>query len=330
MQGGIYMNKIKILDCTLRDGGYINDWNFGERTIKKIITKLSQSNIDIIECGFITDVSFNENKTLFDSVERIKKYIEPKNENVSYVGMIAQPYPSINNIAKYDGKSIDGIRVTFHEDEIDEALIYGKQLMDKGYKIFIQPVGTTSYSDGSLLELIRKVNNLKPVAFYLVDTLGIMYKNDLLRMFYLLDNNLDESISLGFHSHNNLQLSFSNAQELLAIHTKREIIIDSSVFGMGRGAGNLCTELITHYINENIKEKYNIVPLLEIFDEYLSNIFSNIRWGYSMPYYLAAVNNCHPNYSTYLMNKQTISVKSINTILKQILEEKKISMMKII
>lgn len=99
---------------------------------------------------------------------------------------------------------------------------------------------------------------------------------------------------------------------------------------MGRGAGNLCTELITHYINENIKEKYNIVPLLEIFDEYLSNIFSNIRWGYSMPYYLAAVNNCHPNYSTYLMNKQTISVKSINTILKQILEEKKISMMKII
>lgn len=151
--------------------------------------------------------------------------------------MIAQPYPSINNIAKYDGKSIDGIRVTFHEDEIDEALIYGKQLMDKGYKIFIQPVGTTSYSDGSLLELIRKVNNLKPVAFYLVDTLGIMYKNDLLRMFYLLDNNLDESISLGFHSHNNLQLSFQMHRSYWRYIQKGKLLLIHQFLAWGEELG---------------------------------------------------------------------------------------------
>ena len=312
------MSKIMILDCTLRDGGYINGWYFGERTIKKIISKLSKSNIDIIECGFLEEEDFDENKTLYNSVERIREYIEPKNENVMYVGMIAQPYISIDKISDCDGTSIDGIRVTFHENEVEEALIYGKQLMEKGYKVFIQPVGTTSYSDSNLLELIEKVNALKPYAFYLVDTLGIMYKNDLLRMFHLLENNLDESISIGFHSHNNLQLSFSNAQELLMVHTKRNIIIDSSVLGMGRGAGNLCTELITHYINENIEGKYDTIPLLEIIDEHLSNIFTETKWGYSIPYYLAAVNFCHPNYASYLINKQTISVKSINTILKQI------------
>ncbi len=312
------MKNIKILDCTLRDGGYINRWNFGERSIKKIISKLSQSHIDIIECGFIEDVEFDRNKTLFNSVEKIREYIEPKNKSVSYVGMIAQPYISIDKISQCDGKSIDGIRVTFHEEEIEEALKYGKQLMDKGYKVFIQPVGTTSYSDAKLLRLINKVNDLRPYAFYLVDTLGIMYKNNLLRMFHLLDNNLDESISIGFHSHNNLQLSFSNAQELLMLHTKRDIIIDSSVFGMGRGAGNLCTELLTNYVNENIEDKYDTIPLLEIVDEHLSNIFTELKWGYSIPYFLAAVTNCHPNYASYLMNKQTISVKVINSILKQL------------
>lgn len=309
------MNRIKILDCTLRDGGYINDWKFGEKSIKRIIQKLSKSNIDIIECGFIEGILFDKNKALFDNVERFKIYITPKNHNVLYVGMIAYPYIPVEKISDYDNTSIDGIRVTFHEEELEEALTYSKQLMDKGYKVFIQPVGTTSYSDSKLLELIDKVNTLKPYAFYMVDTLGIMYKNDLLRMFHLIDNNLNEQIIIGFHSHNNLQLSFSNAQELLMLHTKREIIIDSSVYGMGRGAGNLCTELITHYINENIEERYDTVPLLEIFDEHLSRISNEIKWGYSIPYYLAAINSCHPNYASHLMNKQTLSVKKINAIL---------------
>ncbi|GGI16642.1 hypothetical protein GCM10007380_33980 [Gottfriedia solisilvae] len=314
------MNNIRLLDCTLRDGGYINNWNFGQKSIKKIIEKLAISNIDIIECGFVRDIEFTNNKSIFNDVETIKEFISPKNRNITYVGMIDQPYIPIDRIKEYDGTSIDGFRLTFHENEkeIEEALTYGKILMEKGYKVFIQPVGTTSYSDESLLELIKKVNKLKPYAFYLVDTLGLMYKNDLLRMYHLIDHNLDESISIGFHSHNNLQLSFSNAQELLMLHTKRNIIIDSSVFGMGRGAGNLCTELVTQYINENIEEKYNVVPILEIIDEHLSKFSSESQWGYSVPYFIAAINNCHPNYASFLMNKQTISVKSINTILKQL------------
>jgi 4-hydroxy 2-oxovalerate aldolase len=312
------VNNIRLLDCTLRDGGYINDWNFGARTIKKVIEKLSQSNLDIIECGFLRDQEYDSNFSVFNDIEKIKEFIYPKNDNIIYVGMIDYPYIPIDKVKECDKTSIDGIRLTFHENEIDEAISYGKCLMEKGYKVFIQPVGTTSYSDRKLLELIQMVNKLKPFAFYLVDTLGTMYKNDLLRMYHLIDHNLDDSISIGFHSHNNLQLSFSNAQELIALHTKRNIIIDSSVFGMGRGAGNLCTELITQYINENIEEKYNVVPLLEIIDEHLGKFSSNSSWGYSVPYYIAAVNNCHPNYASYLINKQTISIKSIHTILKKI------------
>ncbi|MFC4620011.1 aldolase catalytic domain-containing protein [Camelliibacillus cellulosilyticus] len=314
------MNAIQILDCTLRDGGYINDWRFGEKTIKAIVSKLAEAGIDIIECGFLRDGDFDRHRSLFNNVTDIRKYIAPKRDNTMYVAMIDQPYIPAQKIGDCDGTSIDGIRITFHEDEkeIEEAITLGKQLMDKGYKVFIQPVGTTSYSDEKLLNLIKKVNRLKPYAFYLVDTLGVMYKNDLLRLFHLLDHNLNPSIRIGFHSHNNLQLSFANAQELLSLHTKRRIIIDASVFGMGRGAGNLCTELLTQYINKNIKEKYMTLPLLEIVDEYMSPLDEDPKWGYSIPYYLAAVNQCHPNYASYLLNKQTITVKSIHAILKQL------------
>ncbi|NHC43575.1 4-hydroxy-2-ketovalerate aldolase, partial [Bacillus sp. MM2020_1] len=169
------MSNVKILDCTLRDGGYINNWKFGEKSIRKIIEKLSQSNIDIIECGFIRDWEFNPNISVFDDIERIRELIGQKNKNITYVGMIDVPYIPIEKIKECDGSSIDGIRLTFHENEIEEAMNYGKILMEKGYKLFIQPVGTTSYTDAKLLELISRVNELKPYAFYLVDTFGIMY-----------------------------------------------------------------------------------------------------------------------------------------------------------
>ncbi len=312
------MNNIKILDCTLRDGGYINDWNFGENSIKDIINKLSRAKIDIIECGFLTTKGGDCNKTLFNEINEIGSYIEHRDDNIMYVGMIAYPNDIVNYIPDRNLNSIDGIRVTFHEHEIDDALDICKKLIDKGYKVFVQPVGMTSYDDINLIKLIEKVNKINPFSFYIVDTLGTMYKNDLLKIFYLIDNNLDKNIAIGFHSHNNLQLSFSNAQELLTIQTKRNIIIDSSVYGMGRGAGNLCTELITEYINHNIDDRYVIEPILEIIDEYLNNIYAKAPWGYRAPYCLAATNNCHPNYASYLMNRQTISVNSINYILKNI------------
>ena len=190
--------------------------------------------------------------------------------------------------------------------------------MDKGYKVFVQPVGTTSYSDEQLLQLIKHVNELQPYAFYLVDTLGLMHPNDVLRFFYLIDHNLQKTIHMGFHSHNNLQLSYSNCQTLAQLVTERIISLDSSVYGMGRGAGNLNTELIANYLNERNGRKYEIEPLLEVVDEYILNIKKDHEWGYSVPYYLAAINGCHPNYASYLSQKQTLTVKNIGTILRMI------------
>jgi len=214
-----------------------------------------------------------------------------------------------------DGTSIDGIRLTFHKHEWEEARETAMALMEKGYAVFIQPVGTTSYSDQELLKLIEDVNILRPFALYLVDTLGILYRHDILRFFSLIDHNLDKDIRLGFHSHNNLQLSFSNAQELIRMESPRQIIVDTSVYGMGRGVGNLSTELLAEYINMNIHMNYSIIPLLSIADKYLMSIYAEQRWGYDLPYFLSATEGCHPNYASFLLNKGTLSMEDISKIL---------------
>jgi 4-hydroxy 2-oxovalerate aldolase len=309
------MRKVSILDCTLRDGGYINDFKFGRQTIIDMIDGLGKASIDIIECGFLKSGCSDKDQTLFSAIETIKDYIGEKAPNSIYVAMIQYGAIKIDEICDYDGKSVDGIRITFHEHEIEQAFTLGKGIMNKGYKVFMQPVGTTSYEDAALIYLIKKINALKPYAFYMVDTLGTMYKNDLLRMFYIVDHNLDKRIALGFHSHNNLQMSFANAQELAQINTTRNLIIDSSVLGMGRGAGNLNTELLVQYLNVNQGLKYDVFKIMNLMDQYIKPLSVHYKWGYDAAYYLAAVSECHPNYASFLLNRQTLQIRDIGTIL---------------
>ncbi|MFW6015947.1 MAG: aldolase catalytic domain-containing protein [bacterium] len=318
------MNKIKILDCTLRDGGYINNWNFGKDNIKKIITKLEKSNIDIIECGFLTkNIKYDDNCSKFDKIDRICQIIEKGHISSLKVCMINYGEYDIDNIPSNKGKYIDGIRVAFHKKDVEKALEFCKAISSKGYKLFIQPMVSISYSDEEFLDLIYKVNKIKTYAFYIVDSFGVMKRNDLLRLYYLVDHNLDKDIYVGYHSHNNLQLAFSNAQSLVDLKTTRKLIIDSCVFGMGRGAGNLNTELFIDYLNNINGSNYKEQPLLQIIDQILAPIYLNNYWGYSLPHYISAFHNCHPNYASFLDDKSTLTVENINEILSEMDEKEK-------
>lgn len=317
------MNKVSILDCTLRDGGYINDFSFGNKIMKDIVQKLSCASIDIVECGFLRSGENSPEKSLFGSVEMIKDIIGEKKPGCLYVAMLQYGKMNIEEIAQCDGMSIDGVRLSFHEYEIDPSVELGKKLMEKGYKVFMQPVGTMAYTDGELLQLIEKINEMMPYAFYMVDTLGTMYRNDLRRMFYLVDHNLNKKILVGFHSHNNLQMSFANAQEIMQMSSPRHIIVDSSVYGMGRGAGNLNTELVVRFINTNIELLYDEIPILEILDNYIRPLRNEYQWGYDAAYYVAAAAGCHPNYASFLMNRHTLKVRDIHAILESLEKSKR-------
>lgn len=173
------MSNIKILDCTLRDGGYVNEWYFGKKAIENIIFNLSMSNTDIVECGFLTNKPYDPDYSLFNSVERINERITClEKSGTMYVAMIALGEREIDPRLLSDSYKtvLDGIRLTFHPHEIDKAFEWADIIMKKGYKLFMQPVGTTNYSDKQFLDLLERINRLEPYAFYIVDTLGLMYK----------------------------------------------------------------------------------------------------------------------------------------------------------
>lgn len=312
--------NIQILDCTLRDGGYVNNWKFGRAVISSILSKLKTAGIDIIECGFLTGMVRDKETSLFNEVSEIGQLLPKEKGKAMYVAMIAMGEQELqpSMLSPFDKSSIDGIRLTFHKEEIKKAILWAQEIMSKGYQVFMQPVGTVFYSDLELLHLVEKINQLKPYAFYIVDTLGSMYRNEVSHKFYLIDENMDPLIHLGFHPHNNLQLAFSNAQILGKIQTKRELILDSSVYGMGRGAGNLPTELITQYINRNIEVRYDVTEIMDIYDEYIAPIEKKHQWGYAVPYHIAASHVCHPNYASYLLDKQTLTMKEIEEIIREI------------
>lgn len=308
---------IRILDCTLRDGGYVNNWCFGKENIKNILSNLNEANIDIIECGYIKENSdYDSNSTVYNSFYNIKPAFV--DSNTLYVSMINYGEYALENIPSKTENTIDGIRIVFKKEDSFNAIEYARSIKNKGYRVFIQPMATINYSDQEILEMVELVNAFKPEAFYIVDSFGVMNRQDVIRLYYLLNNNLNEKIKIGFHAHNNLQLAFSNAQSFIEENKVRDVIIDCSVQGMGRGAGNLNTELFVKFLNDNYEGNYNIYPLLKIIDETTSLIYEKHYWGYSLPYYLSAIHNCHPNYASYLNEKNTLTIKNIEYILSEV------------
>lgn len=308
------MNNIQILDCTLRDGGYCNQWKFGYQNIHKIVTSLMEANIDIIECGFLTDrVQYDHDTTKFSCEEELRPFILRKCGKL-FVAMMNYGEYDVRKLPQRSEGGLEGIRVAFHKRDMVEAVELCRIIQKKGYQVFVQPMVSVSYSDEEFLQLIKKINEIKPYAFYIVDSFGMMKEKELIRFFYMIEHNLDSSIRIGFHSHNNMQLAYSNAQKLAVLHTDRKLIIDTSVYGMGRGAGNLNTELFVEFLNENIGSCYELKPLLSIIDEVINEFYQQNYWGYSLPNYLSAKHNAHPNYAKYLDDQKTLTVEDMESI----------------
>ncbi len=318
--------SVQILDCTLRDGGYINDWNFNNSQIKEIFTALKAANIDIVECGYLNDKKgAPENSTLFNSTGTINTLLKKINFDSQLVAMINLGDFDIETLPPKDKTLLDGIRLAFHKKDFEKALKAARFIIDLGYSLYFQPMISKSYSDLEFLSLIKEANKLDIYAFYIVDSFGSMTLEEFQRYAIISSYNLNPNILLGYHSHNNMQLAFSNAISLCNNRAKRDVIIDASIYGMGRGAGNLNTELIADYLNQTLNASYNTIALLEIIDTFLASLMRNNPWGFSPAHYLSASLDCHPNYASFLVNKNTNHIVTLRNILEKIPNEKKFS-----
>lgn len=316
--------SIKLLDCTLRDGGYINAWNFGEHTIRDILTKLIESGVDYVEVGFLRDCEYTPDKSLYNNCAEIAKILPENRGRTKFTAMALHNKYSIDKLEPYDGKTIDAIRVTFHDYDIDEGLAYIRKVKEKGYKVFVNPINIMGYSDEMILKLLQKVNELQPYAFSIVDTFGSMMKEDLLRIYSLIEHNLSKNIVIGLHLHENLALSYSLAQDFISMKASdRECVIDASMLGMGRSPGNLCMELIMDYMNKRQSGYYDVNPILDGIDDHIAQLKQIEPWGYNTAYAISAKYNLHRNYAEFLLDKGRLRAKQINQILGSIEDGKK-------
>ena len=317
---------VSLLDCTLRDGGYVNDWNFGHNNLINIFERLVDSGVDVVEIGFLDQRRpYDMNRSIMPNTESVNKIFGHLDKgNSSIIAMIDYGTCGIENIQPCSETILDGIRVIFKKHLRVPALEFCAQLKALGYKVYAQLVSVTSYSDAELLDLIALANKVKPYAVSMVDTYGLMHQNNLLHYFDLLDTNLDPDISLGYHGHNNFQMGYANCISLInrSNYTKRNLLVDGTIYGMGKSAGNAPIELIMMHMNSIWEGRYNIGQILEAIDSSILQFYQTATWGYNVFYFIAALNNCHPNYVAFLMQKKTLSVQSIIELLGKLPKEK--------
>lgn len=321
------MKNIRILDCTLRDGGRIINCAFSNEEIKELSNRLADAKVDIIEVGFLRDhrnTDYIGNSTFFTDVDQIRQFVNKDKKNTMYTAFIDFGMCDIDSLKPYDGTSIDAIRFGFtkknYVEQKDEVIRWINIIKNKGYKLFVQGVNSLNNSDRELLEIVDMINEVHPYSFGIVDTYGAMYMDDVDRLYGLIDNNMLPDICINFHSHNNYQLSFAFAQEVIKLSSTgtRQIIIDGTLGGMGKVAGNLNTELIIDFLVRKMHYDYEFDDILDMIDDYIYKYSLKYKWGYSTAAMMAGIYKSHPNNIIYLTEKFRLDTKDIGNLLSMI------------
>ena len=320
-------HNVRLLDCTLRDGGIVLDFAFGTERMLAIKTTLEQSGVDFIECGYIDEKKGHaEGYTCFCDEQAVRRFLQTagKKPGIQYVAMIDYGTFNVENLHPRTDDGIDGIRLAFHKEHWRESVEWGKIILSKGYDLYIQPMVTARYTDTEFAELIGVCNRELSEAkgFYLVDSFGQMDSAALHHLFEIADANLAPGMKLGFHAHNNRQMAFSNGKAFLSFPARHDRMIDASIMGMGKGAGNLCTELIEAVLNQD-GASFNSTVLYEAISEYFAAQQTITPWGYSLNYYLSSLYGCTPSYIKIFKSDERVTTDVLVALLKNMPEEKK-------
>lgn len=318
-QDMINYDNVKILDCSLRDGGHLNKSNFGYDIIKGIIEKLALANTDIIEIGFLQNCEFNRDNAIYPTVraaEEVLKDIDCKQSTISLLTQVDKF--DISKLEQCSGK-VKMIRVSFHSNYIDLGMQFCEEVDKKGYICSVNPINFSHYSKEEVVELISKVNKLSPDIFSIVDTFGVLLNNDFRNKLNLINHLLNKNIQRGIHLHENLNLAFASAQTLIETNSiDGRIVIDTSISGMGRAPGNLKTEIMEYYINQATKgNRYSMEYIYSIMENEVFHLKERLNWESKFAYGIGAFEKTHRTYAEYLLNKG-VSLKEIQKLIKLI------------
>lgn len=289
-----YREDVRVFDCTIRDGGLINNFYFEDELIKAVYDTCEASGVDYMEMGYKSSKGIfmpsNFGKAKFCDEDFVREIVGDRERKVKISVMADTGRTNYKeDILKKSESAIDMIRVAAYIHQIPAAIEIIKDVKAKGYEATINLMSVSAVKEHELVEALDVLGKTEVDVIYLVDSFGSLYSEDIENLMITF-NEAAQSYNkkLGIHSHNNQQLAYSNTLEAMMLGAS---YLDGTLGGMGRGAGNCPMELLMGFLKN---PKYSLRPILKCLDDYISPLKGKMKWGYDVPYMLTGQYNVHP------------------------------------
>jgi 4-hydroxy 2-oxovalerate aldolase len=288
----MFREKIKVLDCTIRDGGLINDHDFDFRFVREVYKALSEAGVDYMEIGYKNSKKLFDPKKFgkwkFCDDDDIKKVIEGIESKTKISVMVDVDRVDMEDIKPRKESPVAMVRVASYVKDIDKAIYLANGFADKGYETAINIMAISKALDNELTEcLIQLEKEAKVQVVYIVDSFGALYQEST-EFLIKKAKSILKTKEVGIHAHNNQQLAFSNSIEAI-IHDAN--FVDATVYGLGRAAGNCPLELMLGFLKN---PKFDIRPVLDLISKEFIPLREKMEWGYIIPYAITGILDEHP------------------------------------
>ncbi len=296
----MFREKIRVLDCTIRDGGLINNHDFDIRFVREVYKALSASGVDYMEIGYKNSKKLFSPKEFgkwkFCDDEDINKVIEGIESKTKISVMVDVDRVDVDAILPRKDSPVHMIRVASYVKDIDKAIHLVNHFTDKGYETTVNIMAISRALDNELTECLQQLEKeSKASVVYIVDSFGALYQ-ETTEFLIKKAKSILKSKEVGIHAHNNQQLAFGNTIEAI-IHDAN--FVDATVYGLGRAAGNCPLELILGFLKN---PKFDIRPVLDLISQEFIPLREKMEWGYIIPYAITGILDEHPRSAMALRN----------------------------
>ena len=296
----MFREKIKVFDCTIRDGGLINNHDFDERFVREVYKALSAAGVDYMEMGYKNAKRLFSPKEYglwkFCDDDLIRKTIDGIASKTKISVMVDVDRVDIEDIKPKKESPVDMIRVAAYVQDIDKAIFLVNHFAEKGYETTVNIMAVSKALDNELTEALHQLEvESRANVVYIVDSFGALYQ-ETVELLVKKFKSILKTKEVGMHAHNNQQLAFSNTIEAI-IHDAN--YLDATVYGLGRAAGNCPLELLIGFLKN---PKFDIRPILDLISNEFIPLRNKIEWGYIIPYAIAGMLNEHPKSAMALRN----------------------------
>jgi 4-hydroxy 2-oxovalerate aldolase len=289
-----YRPDIKILDCTIRDGGLINNSQFTDEFVSAVYQALVDAGVDYMEVGYKGDRKIYSPAEYgcwkHCQEEDIRRIVGDNKTGLKLSAMAdAERTNYHDDFLPKSNSVLDMIRVAAYIHQIPAALDMIKAAHDKGYETTLNLMSVSAVHDHELDEALEILAGSEVEVLYIVDSFGALYSEeiqDLTRRFMKTAEASGKKV--GIHTHNNQQLAYANTIEGLILGAS---FLDSTIAGLGRGAGNCATELLLGFLKN---PKFHLRPILQCIQEHFVPLRNDLSWGYDFPLLITGQMNIHP------------------------------------